>query len=204
MIPSIKTYSLPILFVFHFVGVLLFAYHPESAELSFLTLLVCGILILLHENSKNYKVYLIIGIAGYVIELIGVNTQYLFGSYSYGDSLGIKIFNVPPLISLNWLIIIISGASIANKLFKKRPLWFVSIVSGLICTLLDMIIEPVAIKFDFWSWENGSVPVYNYVCWAVFGSIFSYLYLKKKINVNKIGVYTYGIWVMFFLVLNFI
>ena len=32
---------------------------------------------------------------GFVIEVIGVKTGYVFGSYSYGDSLGFKILEVP-------------------------------------------------------------------------------------------------------------
>ena len=205
MILSIKTYSILILFIFHFFGVLLFAYNPQSAELSFLTLFVCGILILLHEKKvQNYLVYLAIFITGYLVELIGVNTSSLFGSYSYGDSLGFKLFNVPPLIGLNWLIIIISGASIARKFFQSKPIWFIAIISAIICTLLDVIIEPVAIKFDFWSWDGGSIPIYNYVCWLIFSFLFSLLYLRNKVHVNKIGVYTYGVWVLFFAFLNII
>lgn len=205
MILSIKTYSILILFVFHFFGVLLFAYNPQSAELSFLTLFVCGILIMLHEKKvQNYLVYLVIFLAGYLVELIGVNTNYLFGSYTYGDALGIKILNVPPLIGLNWLIIIISGASIARTLIGKKPIWLIAIVSAIICTLLDLIIEPVAIKFDFWSWDGGSIPIYNYICWLIFSFLFSFLYLRNKIHVNKIGLYTYGVWVLFFAFLNII
>jgi putative membrane protein len=160
---------------------------------------------MLHEKKvQNYLVYLVIFLAGYLVELIGVNTNYLFGSYTYGDALGIKILNVPPLIGLNWLIIIISGASIARTFFKNKPIWFIAIISAIICTLLDVIIEPVAIKFDFWSWDDGSIPIYNYVCWLVFSFLFSLLYLRNKVHVNKIGVYTYGVWVLFFTFLNII
>ncbi len=205
MILSLKTYSLLILFLFHFFGVLLFAYNPQSAELSFLTLFVCGVLILLHEKkSRNYLVYMAIIFGGYLVEVIGVNTQLLFGEYSYGSALGIKLFNVPPLIGLNWLIIVISGASIARTLLKGKPIWLIAAFSAIICTLLDLIIEPVAIRFDFWSWEGGSIPVYNYVCWTIFSFIFSLMYLRSKVHVNKLGIYTYGVWILFFTFLNII
>ena len=205
MIPSLKTYSPLILFIFHFFGVLLFLYNPQSAQLSFLTIILCGLLILLHEKeSRNYMVYLAIALAGYLVEIIGVNTHYLFGSYTYGDSLGIKLFNVPPLIGLNWLVIVISGASIARRLFHKKPLWFIALISALICTFLDVIIEPVAVKFNFWVWDSGSIPVYNYICWIVLSFLFSLFYLRNKIHVNKMGSYVYGLWVLFFTFLNFI
>lgn len=205
MIQSIKTYSPHILFIFHFLGVLLFLYNPQSAQLSFLTIILCGLLILLHEkDNRNYMVYLAIALAGYLAEVIGVNTHYLFGSYSYGNSLGIQLFNVPPLIGLNWLVIVISGASIARKLFQKQPLWIIALISALICTLLDVIIEPVAIKFNFWQWESGSVPIYNYICWIILSFFFSLFYLRNKMHVNKIGPYVYGFWVLFFTFLNFI
>lgn len=205
MIISLKTHSLLILFVFHFFGIVLFAYNPQNAQLSFLTVGICALLILLHEKSGLSKlVYITIILFGYIIEVIGVNTTYLFGSYTYGTSLGVKFLNVPPLIGLNWLIIIISGASIARILLKKRPVWQIAIISAFICTFLDLIIEPVAIKFNFWQWENGRIPVYNYLCWIIFSFIFSFIYLREKVNVNKIGVYTYGVWIAFFSLLNFI
>lgn len=205
MIKLIKTYSVLILFIFHFFGVLLFAYDPKSAELSFLTLFVCVFLILIHENNvQKYYIYLSIILIGYLIEIIGVNTNLLFGNYSYGDSLGVKIFNVPPLIGLNWLIIIISGASVSRLLFRKKSIWIVSLSSSIICTLLDIIIEPVAIKFNFWNWNNGDIPMYNYLCWLIFSFLFSYLYLRYKPHLNKIGPYTYGVWVLFFISLSFL
>lgn len=205
MIQAIKTYSPHILFIFHFLGVLLFLYNPQSAQLSFLTIILCGVLIILHEKEKgNYLVYLAIALAGYTVEVIGVNTQYLFGAYSYGNSLGFELFNVPPLIGLNWLVIVISGASIARRLFQKQALWFTALVSSVICTLLDIIIEPVAIKFNFWQWDSGSIPIYNYVCWLILSFFFSLFYLKFRTHTNKIGAYVYGFWVLFFSILNFI
>ena len=41
---------------------------------------------------------------------------------------------------------------------------------------VDLIMEPVAIANQFWSWEGGDVPLYNYVCWfliAIFCSLYS-------------------------------
>ena len=191
--------------IFHFVGILLFVYDPKSAQLSFLTVIVCGVLLLLNEKrSGNYKSYAFIFLGGYLVEVIGVNTQILFGNYSYGSALGIKLLNVPPLIGLNWLIIIISGASISRWILKDKPLWVLAIAAAFICTLLDVIIEPVAIKFNFWQWDGDVVPIYNYVCWFILSIAFSYVYLAKKTDINRIGIRTYGIWILFFSLLNII
>ena len=31
--------------------------------------------------------------------------------------------------------------------------------------MYDILLEPVAIRFDFWQWENVLVPLQNYVAW---------------------------------------
>ena len=43
-----------------------------------------------------------------------------------------------------------------------------SILAGLLCTLMDFVIEPIAIKYDFWSWEGNEIPLFNYLTWFVF------------------------------------
>ena len=79
--------------------------------------------LLLWGNGKN-SVSLIKAVffafsLGFIIEVLGVQTGVLFGAYSYGDPLGFKVFDVPLLIGVNWLILSFSSLGIAGKILNS-------------------------------------------------------------------------------------
>jgi len=37
------------------------------------------------------------------------------------------------------------------------------LVGAINLVLLDLLIEPLAIRFDYWQWQANSVPFFNYV-----------------------------------------
>lgn len=192
-----------VLLIFHVVGIVLFQLYDNATELSWFNILLCGILIFLSEPNlkKAGDVLAVIFVLGFIIELIGVKTGYLFGNYEYGKALGTTIFDVPIIIGLNWFIIVVASSNVLRAF--KMPLIQLALLSGLLATLLDALIEPVAIKFDFWQWQNNHIPFLNYCCWFLFSSLFSYLYLSLTNGRNKTAFYLFFIWMLFFLFLNF-
>lgn len=34
-------------------------------------------------------------------------------------------------------------------------------------TTYDFFMEPVAMRYDFWQWKNGIIPLKNYIAWFV-------------------------------------
>ena len=132
-------------------------------------------LILLYQPSINRsfsRFALLTFSAGFLVEVLGVKTSLIFGTYWYGKTLGIQLWDVPIVLGANWLILVY-GASILTlrlmplKTFKSDWAKHVlqSIVATTIMVLLDILIEPVAIYFDFWHWENEIVPLQNYIAW---------------------------------------
>jgi len=73
---------------------------------SFIILLNFLIVIIFQKNKFNKK-FLLFFILFYLfffsIEVLGIKTGKIFGSYFYGKSLGFKIFETPVLIGLNWI-----------------------------------------------------------------------------------------------------
>jgi bisanhydrobacterioruberin hydratase len=117
------------------------------------------------SNSLYSRIFFV-GILGYFIELFGVHTGLLFGHYHYSTGLGIKIFEVPPIIGINWILLIYSSLGALDVLGIKSP--FLKIVLGaVLITLLDVLIEPVAIRLNFWYWESNIIPLQNYFGWFV-------------------------------------
>ena len=158
-----------------------------------------GILGLFHRVWNMQFGIFIFGIfwAGYLIELIGMHSGVIFGSYSYGDSLGFKVSGVPPLIGLNWLLLVYITGIIAQKAsstFSMR----IALGAGLM-VILDMLIEPMAMNYDMWNWDEGHVPVLNYVGWFVVSAAmqfaFHQLHQEKS---NPLAYPMYLIQVAFF------
>lgn len=194
-----------VLGIFHVIGITLFVLDSGYARLSYVTLLLTGLLLLLSEqiSAKKAIAYSSIFIGGFLIELIGTKTSLLFGSYQYGKSLGFSIAGVPIIIGLNWLIIVISSVSIVRRLKIEHHL-VCAFLSALLCVVMDYLIEPVAIQYDMWSWNNDGIPLYNYICWFAFSFVFTLIYIRQSKKYNNTGVSIYIIWSIFFLILNLI
>ena len=155
------------------------------------------------ERLSKYLVslFLICAVVGYLAEAFGVQTGYLFGNYYYGETLGLKIFGVPLTIAVNWASLCIASASIMHKVKVFRPLQI--IIAALIPVVIDMMIEPLCSKLDFWHWTSGQVPVFNYLTWLAFSLLFCAIYITSKTDLkNHFAKYYLLIQFVFFGLLN--
>jgi bisanhydrobacterioruberin hydratase len=210
--------------LFHTIGIvgLLFFDKNFFLQSTPVNLLLMFVLLIWTQNEKNKYFFLFLSVcflAGIGVEMIGINTGMLFGDYSYGDVLGYKIQKVPVMIGVNWFIIIYcSGISIHTLLMKaikrvsedngKNPMALkalsVIIDGATLALFFDWLMEPVAVKLGYWTWNgDGSVPFYNYLCWFVVSilllSVFHFTKFNKQ---NKFAVNLLLIQLMFFLLLR--
>lgn len=137
---------------------------------------------LFHGETLSLKVlliYALIGFTGFMVEVTGVNTNLVFGSYLYGDTLGLKLFNAPVLISINWIMLTYAASAFTEE-FRLSPV--LKIIAGA-CIMLayDLVMEQVAPVLDMWYWKNGEVPVENYVWWFITGIILQTIVRATKI-----------------------
>ncbi|MBO9638059.1 MAG: carotenoid biosynthesis protein [Siphonobacter aquaeclarae] len=162
------------------------------------------VLLLLFQEQPTYRFWLFCGfvsLTGYAVEVLGVRTGVIFGSYAYGDTLGWKLFGVPLTIGLNWLVLTLSVNCFVPSLLKKRvPRWIRVSLAALLMTSLDVILEPVAVRFGFWYWQDNAIPSRNFLSWYALAWLFSYLYqtlsFPKK---NPLGADIFLLQVLFFL-----
>jgi putative membrane protein len=115
----------------------------------------------------------------FALEAIGVTTGFVFGSYTYGHTLGLQVFNTPLVIGLNWVIVIL-GITVAVKQIVNHPI-LVSFLVGIFAVVFDVILEPLAMdrRMDYWSWEGGVVPVHNYIAWFMISFVFALAYVLR-------------------------
>ncbi len=176
------------------------------------------IFILQKNLSKKFYIYsFLVFISGYFIEVIGSQTGLLFGNYSYGETLGFKIFNTPVVIGCSWLLLSVTNANTVEWIFEyllkknirpngisaKNIKIFKSMLAASLMVLLDLLIEPVAIKFNFWNWKNNHIPNSNYFFWFVFSFLFQMTFFSfNHEKSSKSMIFLLALQWIFFIFLN--
>lgn len=203
------------------IGILCTPYKDWFIRNTPLNLCLMSVLLVWTQPGKNVSFFLFFIIAfvtGMGTEMIGVHTGWLFGEYRYGEILGPKLNQVPWLIGLNWFVLIFCSGSVMiqtqdwfKRKFEKEEEPIPSKVSAaslvidgaLLAVFFDWIMEPVAMKLDFWQWQNNEVPLYNYLCWFVISALLLLVYRSFSFpRPNHFGVHLFIIQALFFLVLR--
>jgi putative membrane protein len=162
--------AISIIILFHLVGLtglLIPSLREQFLHLvPYHLLLMMAVIIFSHQNLDSRLVLFVVCvfIAGYGVEWLGVNKHLLFGNYQYGQTLGFQLSGVPLIIGVNWFLLIYSAGVLMQRSRLKNMLLRV-MAGALLLVLLDMLIEPVAIRLDYWHWAGGIIPSSNYYCW---------------------------------------
>jgi putative membrane protein len=183
-------FLIAIIVIFYSVGMIgthIPNYRNSFFELSYFNLLLSfGILLVSRVNmNKKFIGFLIFSfLIGMTVEWIGVHTGLLFGNYKYGENLGLKLFEVPLVIGLNWSMLTVITASFVDRI--KSTMIIKILLAAALMTLFDALMEPVAITSDFWHWK-GDIPLYNYVCWFIVSLVLQAVYFRNQLaESNKV------------------
>ncbi len=200
--------SSTLIVLFHVVGLIGFlipSLNPLFIKLVPFHLLLMMLLLIFAHPDRNKEFWLFIVVtyfAGFIVELLGVTSGLIFGSYHYGDTLGLKIAEVPLLIGVNWVILIYCTGAVVKR-FKIKSYIVRSLIGALFLVLLDILIEPIAIKFDYWQWDELNIPFQNYIAWFIFSFIMLQFLFARQFKKKNMAADTLLICqVVFFLVLN--
>ena len=135
----------------------------------------------------------------FVAEVYGVNSGHLFGHYRYTDALGTRLFGVPLIIGVAWVLILYASAHLASLLVSPAPYieqddsrWrkFASHaglagVGAFAATAWDLMMDPVAVGAGWWRWHGGGaytphveggVPISNFLGWWIVAFLCLFLY----------------------------
>ena len=202
---SKRRIAIAIIVLLHIVGIagLSSDFRALFIRLTPFSLVVSGLMLLYFEEDKSssfWSIFVFILLMGYGLEVLGVNTGYPFGDYSYGEAFGWRWMGTPFLIGLNWWILAYAGAMICRTL--TPILWLNALICGILITLIDFILEPVAISLNFWSWSGGNIPIQNYLTWFVCIMLFSWaIYRFSARSRNSLAPWVLGVKTMFFVLL---
>jgi uncharacterized membrane protein len=189
------------------IGGFLFNIHPDFPRLTPLNLVISlGFALFFHTNWSLKFVFwcLITMLVGFFIEVAGVATGEIFGTYKYGETLGFKFMETPLSMSVNWILTAYTSAALVSLATKDTFHWVLkSIIAAALMVSLDSFIEPVAPRIGMWSWENGIVPFKNYIGWFLTSLPFQMLFfIIVKSAKNKVAVAVLILQFVFFLMLN--
>ena len=195
-----------IIVLWYLVGIAGFLFRPLRPLFQHLTpfgMLAAAVLLLYFHEPKNRKsglIFAAVVLFGFVVEVIGVNTQLLFGNYAYGPALGYKILNTPLAIGFNWLVLIYCVTSLLKNV---RENWYFPLIGALMMVIFDWIMEPVASASGMWNWCCEGVTLKNYIDWfLVSGFIFLMVRILKVEISNRIAGILFFMKFAFFLIMN--
>ena len=149
-------------------------------KLSFYNLfLTFGLVTLSFKNElKKFGIsFIIVFSIGFIAELIGVHTGYVFGNYSYSNKLGISILEVPIIIGVNWAILSIGAWNLCKNITNYKS------INILIACLLMVL---------FWSQQqftltfgNGTIKSSHFtIIFLGFSSVYPQFISLAKIKLS--------------------
>lgn len=203
-----KNFLKVFLFIFYLVGIaghIIPLTRPIMLWLTPYVLLATGVIIFYPVIKNNqwrlFIFFVLCGLFAFFAEVIGVNYGILFGNYFYGETLGFKILSVPVIIGINWMVILAGSISFSAIISKnKLAIIFLSTFFALI---FDYLMESVAMQFSYWNWENGTVPIANYLTWGILIFIFTCICVSQRFAMKStIPAFIFVVQLVYFLALN--
>jgi len=131
-------------------------------------------LALMHTSSRARIALLAGGVAGYLIEVLGVYTGIPFGGYHYTQAFAPLAFHVPVVMIAAWLVLAGYAAALLVPLIGHG---LRSVVLGAAAlTLIDFVLDPVAAgPMDLWRWDAPGayygIPWTNFAGWYGAGAL---------------------------------
>jgi bisanhydrobacterioruberin hydratase len=151
------------------------------------------------DHKQRLIVALVAISIGMASEIIGVNTGILFGDYSYSStSLGLKIFGVPLLVGIMWLLVTASAWQIALLGgFSKRA---TVVLASFITVIFDLLLEQYATAYGLWAWQGGVIPLLNYLTWFFVSMIIFivFSFVIKQNYISKYGIAAIPLMMLYF------
>ena len=178
-----KNYGSWVIAVFHFVGILLLggSWSSDFVMLTPLNLLLLSVVYLITSDKvKRPLLYALPALMGFLVEMLGTNTGFPFGEYSYSSILGPGLLGTPFLIGVLWWVLLRSFNDVFSGISSNKTM--ISLATGLGMLLLDIFIEPVAIGLGFWAWQAAEVPLENYMAWFVLSFVFTRLTMDGQVK----------------------
>lgn len=176
-------------------------YQPQHARVGYIFTigfaLSCYIPFIRDYNIRWWIGLISVVIFGYIIESIGVLTCFPYGCFWYSEQLGIKLFDIVPLmLAFTRPPLVLWVWSYTKNMFWRG--WKMWLAWWLGLVVVDLILDPIAVMMWLWSypgwWLWFGVPLSNFAGRVLSGTI-SMIILDYSIRNTYIKkIYIHGLW----------
>lgn len=113
-------------------------------------------------------------IAGFSLEWLGVKTGAIFGQYQYDGVLKPQLAGVPVSIGFAWLGLVLSSFAVAKNVLGRfaNNETVLLLLAAALMVAFDLLMEPAAVRLNYWHWESGQPGLQNYTVWFLTGLMF--------------------------------
>ena len=197
------------IWIFYAIGIIGFGIPWTRTFFTYLVpvnLLISFVVLLITDKSDQKLLIpfaVLVFVFAFAIEAVGTNTGYIFGDFTFGKSLGPKVFGTPIIIGFNWLMLVYCTSIIVSDYTKNR--YFISFLATVLIVVFDMVLEGPAGIMDMWNWDWAHVPMRNFLTWFIIAWVLNgALQLRKIKLVNPVAGTLFSAQFVCFLFLNLI
>lgn len=141
------------------------------------------------RNKQLREILILAFVYGMLLETINSNFSL---AYYYNKDFLFQIFGVPLVIGAGWVIVYYAARKMVMRYHGLR--WFqIPFLMALFAVMIDFILDPIAIRLEFWTWriplnqEFFGVPYDNFIGWmaaiwtfAFFMNLSDQSFIKEK------------------------
>lgn len=169
------------------VSILNPATRTEALHMTPVALLLTTVVLLFFAGTvytwRMAGVLAAITILGFLIELAGIQTGWIFGQYRYTSNFGPRWWGTPPLIGLNWMFLSYAWAAVVGNSHPSPSYRIIYAASGMLA--YDLLLEQAAPLMQLWHWESTHIPIRNYISWFAIALLFQSLLRYSRINTHN-------------------
>lgn len=131
------------------------------------------------DFKRAALILLALGAFAVGIETFAVKTGWPYGSFDYGDKIGVKYFGVTPwTVPFAWSPLVLGAMALASR--HARSVVALCVIATIFLILFDGVLDPGAVAQKFWHYDAGGlyygVPLSNFGGWIVSGLVGAAIY----------------------------
>ena len=109
------------------------------------------------------------------VEALSITTGFPYGRFTYSEVIGTRLGGlVPWTVPFAWAPLVLGVTYLARRLHPRPGVARVGIGASLLL-LLDLMLDPAAVRLGFWAWEASSayygIPLSNFAGWLLTGVV---------------------------------
>ena len=160
---------------------------PEALRMTPLALLLTVSVLFFFAGSRYTRTmvgsFALIALIGFLVELIGVQTGWVFGRDQYTSHFGVRWWGTPPLIGINWLFLTYAWAAVARNSGNAPKYRMLLAAAGMLA--YDLLLEQAAPLMQLWHWEGRHIPLSNYLAWFGLALFFQWILHFNRIDTRN-------------------